>query len=74
MQFQFASIADFLAMEGHGFYVWVSYAVTLAVLAALSVYPTLRRRQLQRELQRQLRIQQRRRQVERRRSTTAEPA
>ncbi|WP_323843874.1 heme exporter protein CcmD [Microbulbifer magnicolonia] len=72
MQFQFENIAEFLAMQGHGPYVWISYAVTFAVLAALAVYPPLRRRQLQRELQRQQRIQQRRRQVKQ--NKMAEPA
>ncbi|MFC6635300.1 heme exporter protein CcmD [Microbulbifer taiwanensis] len=74
MEFQFASLADFLAMDGHGIYVWIAYGVTAAALIALAVYPSLRRRQLQRELQRQQRIQQRRQQVESDRIKTAEPA
>ncbi|SHG15110.1 heme exporter protein D [Microbulbifer donghaiensis] len=73
MQFQFASFADFLTMEGHGIYVWISYGVTFALLAALAAFPLLRRRQLQRELQRQQRIQQRRHQAEKERKTV-EPA
>ncbi|SDZ76287.1 heme exporter protein CcmD [Microbulbifer marinus] len=74
MQFQFAGFADFMAMEGHGIYVWISYGVTFALLASLAAFPLLRRRQLQRELQRQQRIQQRRRQAENGRKATTEPA
>ncbi|MCX2779640.1 heme exporter protein CcmD [Microbulbifer thermotolerans] len=71
MEFQFATLADFLAMGGHGSYVWASYAVTIAALLALAIYPALRRRQLRRELLRQQRIE-RRRQVKR--TEIAEPA
>lgn len=56
MQFQFASLAEFLSMSGHGPYVWAAYAVTLIVLLALAVAPLRRLRQLQRELDRQQRI------------------
>ncbi|WP_193165341.1 heme exporter protein CcmD [Microbulbifer hainanensis] len=61
MQFQFASIADFLSMNGHGVYVWIAYGISFAALAALALQPALRRRSMQRELARQQRIQQRRR-------------
>ncbi len=30
----FDSFSDFLAMGGHGFYVWLAYGATLLVLAA----------------------------------------
>lgn len=56
MQFQFASLAEFLSMQGHGFFVWIAYAVTLLVLISLAVAPIFRKRQLQRELLRQRRI------------------
>ena len=42
--FQFDSLADFMAMAGHGPYVWISYAVSLAVMLYLVVSPLLRRR------------------------------
>lgn len=60
MQFQFDGFADFLAMNGHGVYVWVAYAITFAAMSALVVQPLLRRRQLQNEVERQQRIQARR--------------
>ncbi|WP_308367884.1 MULTISPECIES: heme exporter protein CcmD [unclassified Microbulbifer] len=61
MQFQFSGLADFLAMDGHGVYVWFCYGVTLLVLAGLAIQPALHRRRLQRELQRQRRIAEARR-------------
>ncbi|WGL17422.1 heme exporter protein CcmD [Microbulbifer bruguierae] len=61
MQFQFDSLADFLAMSGHGPYVWGSYCVTLLVMAALAVVPLLRQRTLRQALGRQLRQEEARR-------------
>lgn len=72
MEFQFAGLAGFLAMNGHGPYVWIAYGVTFLALAGLVVQPRLRRRRLQVELKRQQRIQQRRQSVEKKR--VAEPA
>ncbi|MFA0811807.1 heme exporter protein CcmD [Microbulbifer epialgicus] len=74
MQFQFSSFADFLVMDGHGVYVWVSYAITFAALAAMALYPWLTRRRLQRELQHQQRIAQRRRKVKEGRQVVEETA
>jgi len=74
VHFQFASFSDFLAMGGHGVYVWVAYGVSFVALAALALQPLLRRRQLQRALAREERIRQRRAQVEKRRGETTEPA
>lgn len=72
MEFQFAGLAEFLAMEGHGPYVWIAYGVTLVAMAALVLQPVWRRRQLQAELKRQQRIRQRRQSAEKKR--VAEPA
>ncbi|GAA5442173.1 hypothetical protein Misp06_00342 [Microbulbifer sp. NBRC 101763] len=74
MEFQFSSFADFLAMDGHGIFVWISYAVTFAALAAMALYPRLARRRLQRELQHQQRISQRRQKVKAARQAVKEPA
>ena len=50
------SVADFLHMGGYGFYVWGSYAVTLALLAIEAVSLSLKERgtvaRLRRELHR----------------------
>ena len=55
MNFQFESLAAFMSMNGHGPYVWVSYAITVAVLVFLLVNPLLQRKafiQQQQKLQR----------------------
>lgn len=40
----FDSLGAFLAMGGHGFYVWLSYALALAVVVYNIVAPLARRR------------------------------
>lgn len=44
MKFQFESMADFIAMNGHGAYVWASYAITLIVLIVLVISPVLQKK------------------------------
>ncbi|WP_084618230.1 heme exporter protein CcmD [Cellvibrio sp. OA-2007] len=44
MKFQFETIADFIAMNGHGPYVWASYAITFAALIFLLVSPLLQKK------------------------------
>ena len=44
MKFQFESIADFIAMNGHGPYVWAAYAITFAVLIYLLISPLLQKK------------------------------
>lgn len=45
MQFQFDSLASFMAMNGHGQYVWAAYGISFAVLIYLLLSPRLQRRQ-----------------------------
>lgn len=45
----FDSFAEFLAMGGHGFYVWWSYLLTAVVVAFVLVWPLWRRRRFLRE-------------------------
>ncbi len=40
----FESLSAFLAMGGHGPFVWSVYAITAAVLTGLAVAPLLRQR------------------------------
>lgn len=61
MQFQFDDFASFLAMNGHGPYVWFSYGVTIAVLVALVLAPVLRQRKIREQFQRQIRQEEARR-------------
>lgn len=44
MKFQFDNLADFIAMNGHGPFVWAAYAVTLAALIFLVVSPVLQKK------------------------------
>lgn len=74
MQFQFESFADFLAMNGHGPYVWAAYGVALLVLAALVAAPVIRQKKLRREFARQLRQEEARRRAEAQRKLQAESA
>lgn len=59
MNFQFDSFAGFMAMNGHGPFVWAAYGITFAVLVYLLVSPVLQRRQFLREQARQQRVTQR---------------
>ncbi|MFP5383512.1 MAG: heme exporter protein CcmD [Gammaproteobacteria bacterium] len=47
---EFASLADVLHMDGHGFYVWLSYGVTVLALVTLVVIPLMARRRLLRDI------------------------
>lgn len=49
-QFNFASFADFLAMGGYGFFVWLSFGGSVAALLALGFYS---KRQQQKFIQQQ---------------------
>lgn len=51
----FDSFSDFMAMDGHGLYVWLSYAIALVVITINLVSPVLRKKQLMSELIRRLR-------------------
>lgn len=73
MQFQFESFASFIAMNGHGPYVWASYAVALLVLAALVSAPLLRQRQMRRDFGRQLRQEEARRRASKKQVSQPEP-
>ena len=51
----FASLNDFLAMDGHGIFVWASDALCLALLAWNALLPLLARRRYLKLLARRLR-------------------
>ena len=48
------AVADWLAMGGHGVYVWSAYALSVAALLGICVAPLLRMRALLRRLRRRL--------------------
>jgi heme exporter protein D len=47
----FASVADFFAMGGHGFYVWLAYGAAFVVFLFLLLEPRWRQQQLRKRLQ-----------------------
>ncbi|WP_027857809.1 heme exporter protein CcmD [Marinobacterium jannaschii] len=51
----FNSFSEFLAMDGHGLYVWLSYAIAATIVTINLVSPLLRKKQLKAELLRRLR-------------------
>ena len=46
MTFQFDNLTAFVAMAGHGPYVWSAYGISAAMLLWLTVVPLRRRRKL----------------------------
>ncbi len=55
----FDSFTDFIAMGGHGLYVWLAYSIALAVIAFNVLSPMLRKKQFVAEYQRRLKREQR---------------
>ncbi|MAY42183.1 MULTISPECIES: heme exporter protein CcmD [unclassified Neptuniibacter] len=51
----FESFSDFIAMGGHGFYVWLSYAIALVVIVINIVNPALQKKKVMSDLARRLR-------------------
>ncbi len=51
----FDNFSDFLAMGGHGLYVWLSYGIALVIVAINLVEPLMARKQLITDLVRRLR-------------------
>lgn len=47
-------MSDFLAMGGHGAYVWTAYGISLLTLAAIGSWPLLALRAERRKLERRL--------------------
>lgn len=54
--FQFESMSDWLAMDGHGIYVWACYIITAIALAVLVWIPYTQKNALIIQLKRQQRI------------------
>ncbi|MCB1614743.1 MAG: heme exporter protein CcmD [Pseudomonadales bacterium] len=56
----FESFSAFIAMGGHGFYVWSAYLLSMLLLVFLLVKPVIRQRGLLREAQRAFLIEEKR--------------
>ena len=46
----FDTVQAALSMDGHGSFVWAAYLVTLLIISAILLLPTLRRRRLLRRV------------------------
>ncbi|WP_421866662.1 heme exporter protein CcmD [Motiliproteus sp.] len=55
----FDSFSDFLAMGGHGFYVWLAYGIAVAIIVYNVVSPLLRKKQFIEQHKRRLKREQR---------------
>lgn len=55
----FESFSEFLNMGGHGLYVWLSYALGLAVIIANLSFPVLQTKKIERDLRRRQRREER---------------
>lgn len=64
MTFQFESVADFIAMSGHGPYVWACYGITLFIVVYLLLSPVRQSATLKKQITRQY-AQQAAREVDR---------
>lgn len=51
----FDSFSDFIAMGGHGVYVWLSYAIAVVVIVINIVGPVLQKKKVFSDLTRRLR-------------------
>lgn len=51
----FESLSDFFYMGGHGFYVWLAYAIAAGVVAFNLLSPRILKKQLIKEHQRKVR-------------------
>ena len=50
MNFYFSNMDSFLAMGGHGFYVWLAYAITFVALGFYFVFSASLTKRKQKEL------------------------
>ncbi len=50
MNFHFNNFDDFVAMGGHGFYVWLAYAIVLCGMVFYFVYSSSQNKKKQQEL------------------------
>lgn len=55
----FDSFSEFIAMGGHGIYVWLSYAIATVVIVINIVNPVLQKKKVFSDLKRRLRREKR---------------
>ncbi|AIZ80294.1 heme exporter protein CcmD [Actinobacillus equuli subsp. equuli] len=54
MQFQFESLSDFLSMGNYGFYVWLSYAVSIIAMGGLIWFSRREEKQIVQQVKKEL--------------------
>ncbi|MDE8033984.1 heme exporter protein CcmD [Actinobacillus equuli subsp. equuli] len=54
MQFQFESFSDFLSMGNYGFYVWLSYAVSIIAMGGLIWFSRREEKQIVQQVKKEL--------------------
>ncbi|MBC3764968.1 heme exporter protein CcmD [Neptunicella marina] len=69
---QFESFSAFVSMNGYGFFVWLSFGVTLVAILLLACHNWLQSKTLKKEIRQQLARQQRVRKTVQRHSVAAE--
>ena len=57
MKFQFENLSDFIAMDGHGFYVWSAVIVAALISAWLIISPLIRLRQVIKDIAQEVAIE-----------------
>ena len=57
MKFQFENLADFIAMDGHGFYVWAAVMVAALISAWLIISPLLRLQQVLKDIAQEVAVE-----------------
>jgi heme exporter protein D len=53
------TLAEFIHMEGHGFYIWTSYGLGILIFALLYFSTRMRNRSIIKQLKRRYRMEQR---------------
>ena len=57
MKFQFENLPDFIAMDGHGFYVWSAVIVAALISAWLIISPLISLRQVIKDIAQEVAIE-----------------
>ncbi|MGY8870830.1 MAG: heme exporter protein CcmD [Pseudomonadales bacterium] len=52
---QFETMSEFITMDGHGLYVWLSYGIGVSIIIGNLVLPLFKRKELMQSLARRLR-------------------
>ncbi|GHF77482.1 heme exporter protein CcmD [Thalassotalea marina] len=59
---QFNNFAEFIAMDGHGFFVWLSYGITILLFVLITIYSLVNHKstikQIHKRQQRELKLKQ----------------